>query len=355
MSNTSDSKPLRVAVIGVGHLGNYHAQHLAAMDGVELAAVVDTRAGQADRVAAENDTHSYTDFRKVLRKIDAAVVAVPTITHHSVAKRLLKAGIPVLVEKPLAATRSQARALVRAARKTDTLLQVGHIERFNPVISVLKDFTVRPKFIEAHRLASYSFRSTDIGVVFDLMVHDIDIILQMVDAPLKRVDAVGVSVLGRNEDIANARLTFTNGCVANVTASRISLHAMRKMRIWSPNAYVSLDFGSHQGQIIRPSEKLRHEGIDLDAVRPEDIPGLKAKLFTEYINIRNIHIEEHDALGKELECFVDSVRHGRAPVVSGEEALAAIEVAHKVVDRINRYRWEGDSSGFIGPLAPPPA
>jgi predicted dehydrogenase len=254
---------LRLAVIGVGHLGKEHARILSTFPEVELVGVADVNHEQAQSVARRCGTRAYTDYWPLLNLVDAATIAVPTFAHHEVAREFLKRGLPIMVEKPLASTLSQCDELVERAKANDTLLQVGHIERFNPALLDLERRRLRPKFVEGQRLANFSGRSLDIGVVLDLMIHDIDVLLAMVRSPVRSVEAIGVSLFGVHEDIANARLTFENGCVANLTASRASVKPLRKMRVFSPEGYVSLDFQKRHATIIQPAEKYRHGGFDV--------------------------------------------------------------------------------------------
>ena len=232
---------LRAAVVGVGYLGRFHAEKYAAHAGATLVAVVDVDAGRAQSVAANLGAEALTDHRALVGRIDCASVAVPTQQHHAVARDLLEAGIDVLVEKPLTTTLPEGKALVELAARRGRVLQVGHLERFNPAIRVLEGIVARPRFVECHRLAPFTERGTDVDVVLDLMIHDLDVILAMTTSSLRSIEAVGVPVLTPQVDIANARLRFANGCIANVTASRVSLKRERKLRIFQADAYFSLD------------------------------------------------------------------------------------------------------------------
>src|SRR5450631_777859 len=233
---------LRTAVIGVGYLGNFHAQKYAAIPGVELVGVVDSDARRAAEIAAALGTTSFSDHRELIGRVDAVSVVVPTQFHHAVAKDFLAAGVHVLIEKPITVTIAEADDLIALADKNGVVFQVGHLERFNPVLVALDDILQEPLFIESVRIAPFKPRGTDVNVVLDLMIHDIEIIQHIVKSPVERVDAVGAPVFTGEEDIANARILFKNGCVANVTASRISLKSERKMRIFQRNAYITLDF-----------------------------------------------------------------------------------------------------------------
>jgi predicted dehydrogenase len=307
---------LRAAVIGVGYLGHFHAQKFAALEDVELVGVVDTSAERAAEVAAEVGTQSYTDYRELFGKIDLVSIVVPTQYHFQVARDCFEAGCHVLLEKPVTRTVEEADQLIELAREKGCVFQVGHLERFNPAILALQGVINNPQFIESHRLAPFKSRGTDVNVVLDLMIHDIDIILSIVGHPIKTVNSVGVPVLSGEVDIANARLQFENGCVANVTASRVSREGMRKVRIFQPDAYISIDYQERRISIYRKNEG---EGM---------IPGLP-----------NIAMEEKsfaqsDALLAEIRSFVDVIKNGTLPVVSGEDGRRALEVALKINTRL---------------------
>ncbi len=340
---------LRLAVIGVGHLGKEHARILASLPDVELVGVADLNLHQAQAVARRCGARAYLDHRALLPLVDAVTIAVPTCAHRDVAADFLHRGIPLLVEKPLARNLAQADELVELSRRQDTILQVGHIERFNPALLDLEKRRLRPKFVEGERLANFSGRSLDIGVVLDLMIHDLDVLLALVRSPVRSVEAVGVSLFGGHEDIANARLTFFNGCVANLTASRASVKPLRKMRVFSPEGYVSLDFFQRHATIIQPSERVRTQGLDLKKLDLSMIGLLKEKLFGHYLEIREFDMKEGDQLTQELKHFVYCVRTGTTPKVTGEDGRNAIELATRILDKINAHQWEGHASGPIGP------
>ncbi len=344
---------LRVAVVGVGHLGKEHARIFASLPNVELVAVADTNPEQAQTVARRCGCAAFTEYWPLLNLVDAVSIATPTLHHREVAAEFLRRGIPTLVEKPLASNLEQAEELVQLARRHGAILQVGHIERFNPALLDLEKRTLRPKFVESHRLANFSGRSLDIGVVLDLMIHDLDVLLAMARSPVVSVEAIGVSLFGGHEDIANARLTFDNGCVANVTASRVSVKPLRRMQVFSPEGYVSLDLGKRHATIIQPSEKYRREGLDLRKLDLSMIGLLKEKLFGQYLQIREFDLNEGDQLTRELEHFVSCVLTGTQPKVTGEDGRNAIELATRILDRINSHQWEGRAGGPIGPAHPP--
>ena len=302
---------LRAAVLGCGHFGRFHAQKYAGNEGADLVVVVDRRPDAADALAAETGAEALEDISALAGRIDIASVAVPTHAHAEVAGQLLEMGIDVLVEKPITATADEARRLIELAKRRGRVLQVGHLERFNPAIVALADIISRPLFIESHRLAAFQPRGTDVDVILDLMIHDIDLIQHLVDSPLKSVDAVGVPVLSRRDDIANARLHFESGCVVNVTASRVSLKSERKMRLFQRDAYISIDFKARQATIAR-----RGEG--------EMFPGVPD------VRLEQRQFEDHDALALEIEAFLAAVRGERAVAVSGEEGLRALTTAEAI-------------------------
>ena len=308
---------LRAGVIGVGYLGRLHAQKLASLDGVALVGVSDTDRERGERVAEEFGTSFRADRRKLLREIDAVSIAVPTTAHDRVAREAMRAGVHVLLEKPIAATVREGRALVREADARRLVLQIGHLERFNPAVLSAASVLKEPRFVECHRLGPFGSRGTDVDVVLDLMIHDIDLILSFVRSPVVRVSAVGVPVLSPNIDIANARLSFANGCVANMTASRVSARKQRKIRIFQEEAYVSMDFIENSIQIFR---RTFPQG-------PRGMPEITGEL---------LETEKGDALRDEIRSFVDCVRTGARPRVSGADGLAALEVAFRILRKMRR-------------------
>ncbi len=289
------TKPLRVGVAGVGHLGQHHARWLSSIDGVTLVGVADARPEQARIVAERHGTSAFDDYHDLIGKVDAVSVAVPTCLHREVAGAFLEHGIATMIEKPLATSLSEAEALVSLARARGALLQVGHIERFNPALKALEGRALRPKYISAERLSTYTFRSTDIGVVLDLMIHDIDLILSMNPTPVKLVQAVGVSVFGGHEDIANARIEFEDGCVANLTASRASFQASRKMRLYGAEGYASLDFATRQGTLIRPSDRLLRGELATEGLDFTQPAAVKERIFGTILEVDKIQTEGGDA------------------------------------------------------------
>jgi len=303
-------KKLKCAVIGTGYLGKFHAEKYASLPDCELVAVVDTNEIAAKTVAEKFGAQALTDYKSLLGKVDAVSIVVPTTLHHMVSRDFLNAGAHVLVEKPITVTVAEADELIAIAKEKNLILQVGHLERFNPAVLGL-DKEEKPLFIESHRLSPFNPRANDVSVVLDLMIHDIDIILALVDSEVERIDASGTPVLTQGTDIANARITFKNGCVANVTASRISLKMERKMRMFKPNSYVSVDF---QNRVL-----VKHR-----TGKKEMFPGIPEIETEESV------FESGDALLEEIKHFVDCIHTGKNPLVSGEAGKRALETAIQI-------------------------
>jgi len=336
---------VKVAVVGVGTWGQNHARVYHQLPQADLVAVADVDGDRAREVAARFDTQAVTDYRDLLGRVDAVSVAVPTALHHQVAGEFLGAGVATLLEKPMTRTLEEADDLVALAGKVGVLFQVGHIERFNPVIRAVEELDITPKFIECHRLSPMSLRIQDVGVVLDLMIHDLDVILQLVQAPIRKVDAVAVGVIGEQEDIANARIVFQNGCVANLTASRVALKKMRKIRVFSPDSYISLDYDRKRGEIYKASPLLRRIRLPVEGVEAETIADLRNFKFGDLLTIRQMEMDDVEPLRLELEGFLESVREGTPPTVPGEHGRRAVAAAHLVLEAIARHRWEGWQEG----------
>jgi predicted dehydrogenase len=303
-------EPVRAAVVGVGYLGAFHAEKYASLPGVELVGVADLDRGRAEAIARTVGTSAIASIDELFGRIDCASVAVPTPAHYQVAAALLERGIDVLVEKPLTATLEEGRRLVALAAARQRILQVGHLERFNPAIRSLAAILTEPRFIECHRLAPFSERGTEVDVILDLMIHDLDVILSVVASPLERVEAVGVPVLSETADIANARLRFASGAVANVTASRVATKRERKIRFFQADAYVTVDYGDRSIRIFRR------------------VPGADGVPPT--IDVSEQHFSEADPLFDEIEAFVRAVRTRTTPLVDGVTAVRAMEVAERI-------------------------
>jgi predicted dehydrogenase len=335
---------LPVAVVGVGHLGRHHARLLQQVEGAELVGVVDAREEQARAVAGPLGVPAFASIDQLPPRVRAVSVAVPTSLHHAVACPLLERGVHVLVEKPMAATLEEGRRMAALAAGRGVILQVGHIERFNPALSVMDRLAVPPRFIQAERLAPFTYRALDVSVVMDLMIHDIDIVMDLAGAPLADVQAVGSPVLGRRVDIASARLAFANGCVANLTASRVSFEPVRRLKVFGADTFVSMDFNTRKAFVVR-----RAPGFEMASLSPADAARVPPKAsFREFIaqgllETQPIEMDEANPLQLELSAFVAAVRGGAAAgrprVASAEEGLRAMEVAGRIGALIEGHRW----------------
>jgi len=324
-------KPLSVAVVGTGHLGSLHAKMFSQIDAAELAGVFDTLADKAASVASEVGTKAFRNLDEAIQAVEAVSIATTTRDHFDVAKRALEAGRHVFIEKPITESIGQAKELVELAEKNQLTIQVGHIERFNPAILALEGYQLQPLFIESHRLAQFNPRGTDVAVVLDLMIHDIDLILSLVKSKVTGIDANGVAVVSDSADIANARLQFENGCVANVTASRISQNKMRKMRLFQKNAYISIDFAQGLAEVFRLVDE------DDPSVRSTMLLGkIEQGKRKRSIIYEQPEIKEVNSLKYELELFARSVREQKAPPVTGRDGLQALEVADEILRTIEQ-------------------
>jgi predicted dehydrogenase len=307
---------IRAAVVGTGYLGRFHAQKYARLAGCELVAVVDGREEVRNAVAAEVGSNAISDYRELLGKVDAVSVVTPTPAHFEIADAFLAAGAHVLVEKPITETPDQARSLIARAAAGKRVLQVGHLERFNAAILAAEPHISAPRFMECQRLAPYKERGTDVNVVLDLMIHDIDLVQSLAGSEIVSIDAIGSPVFSGEIDIANARIRFANGCVANTTASRVSLKTERKLRIFEDAAYISLDL----------QQKI------LTLIRKRDAPPAPGHLP---VTIEEANLEQGDALKSEIESFLDCIRNERRPVVSGEDGLRALETAILITEQVH--------------------
>ena len=313
---TTTMGKLKTAVIGVGYLGKFHAEKYAAHADCDLVAVVDTNKDTAREIAGKHGVQALTDYKELLGRVDAVSIATPTSVHHEIARSFLENGTHVLIEKPMTVTVDEADDLIELAMQKDRLIQVGHMERFNAAMMDIDKILETPTFIESHRLAPFNPRATDVNVVLDLMIHDIDIILEIVKSEIKEMRASGTDVLTSSTDIANARLEFENGCVANVTASRVSAKTERKIRIFQHNAYISVDFHNRVLTIYRKGSKEMHPGI------PEIISEESA-------------YENSDALNLEIVAFIDSIKNGTPVIVSGEDGRRALHTAVRISTLLN--------------------
>ncbi len=309
---------IKIGVIGVGYLGKFHAQKYAAMDGVELVGVADPNPAAAQSVADENRTAAFADYKDLLSRVDAVSIVVPTSLHHQVALDCLETGVDIMVEKPFTTTITEADELISLAAKKERIIQVGHLEQFNPAVMAMEKHLTTPIFIESHRIHTFKNRALDVDVVLDLMIHDIDIILSIVDSPIKTVHTVGLPVVTKTTDIANARLIFENGCTANVTVSRISQDNIRRLRIFQSKSFVTIDYGKKELTVIKQHDELDENGMPRREV-----------LNSCYIEI--------DALEMELKDFVSNVRNRINPRISGEEGRRALKIATEIIDQIQNH------------------
>lgn len=335
----------RAAVVGVGRMGKLHARILSEMPDTILACVVDTNLAAAQAVAAQRNCQALADVAEAVKIADAAIISVPTVSHVRAAWPFVAAGKPVLIEKPFANDPAEAQTLIDLARRTGTVVQVGHTERFNPVVCAMQKYAIAPKFIEAQRISPFTFRSADVGVVLDMMIHDLDLVLKMTGSAVRKIDAVGVNVIGPHEDICNARIVFASGCVADLTASRLAVKTERKMRVFSEEAYLSVDYGRKVGIVVRKSANLdliqmaRKHGA-------EDLADLAGSVdYTKLLHVEELQIDEGtEPLRRQAEAFRQSVVDGVPPVVTAEEGLAAVRLAQDIVAAMKEHAWDGSDS-----------
>jgi predicted dehydrogenase len=341
---------LRLGVVGVGHLGKEHARILSGMSDVTLAGVADPDGTRAEAVALRCGTKAYADYRLLLDVVDAAVIAAPTAHHHAVACDFLRRGKPLLIEKPLAADAAAANDLVALAQQHGALLQVGHVERFNPAYEELCRCPLQPKYVNCERFGGFSGRSTDVGVVLDLMIHDLDLVLALVRSPVESVWAMGVAVLGGHEDLARARVTFANGCVADFAASRVNPAPVRRMQVWGAEGYAGLDFAKRHLTLVQPAESLRQGRIDSRRLDAATATSLKAELFGRHLQTQEFDCAGGDQLTAELRDFVQSIRNRTEPRVTGVAGRDAVVLASAILDDLQRHAWDAD---FAGPRNTP--
>ena len=335
MSDTS----IPVAVIGVGHMGRHHARLYHEMPQAELVAIVDKNLNRAEEMASNYDgAVAFDSIDALPERVRAVSLAVPTVFHRDIAVALLERGIDVLVEKPIAATADEAEAIMAAANRFDRIVAVGHTERFNPVVRAISRLNIAPKYIESHRISPFRFRSADIGVVADMMIHDIDIILHLVKSEVTDVRAVGVNVLGPHEDVANARIEFANGAVANLAGSRLALKTDRRLRVFSETAYLSVDYQNKSGIAVT-----RDANLDIISMAREkkvdDLAELANLDFGEMVKVEPLHIDDIEPLRAQLESFLDSVSTRNPPEVTAADGIAAVRLAERIVDAVKSHAW----------------
>ncbi|TWU25937.1 Gfo/Idh/MocA family protein [Bythopirellula polymerisocia] len=344
---------LKIAVVGAGHLGRFHARIAAALPDARLVAIVDTNEVACHELAAETGAKPLNDFRDLFGLVDAAIVATPTESHFEIARELLTGGIHVLAEKPITTTVSEAEELVELAQRQQLTLQVGHIERFNPALSAIRDRLQDPKYITTRRLSPYSFRSTDIGVVHDLMIHDIDAILSLVKSPVTRVEAVGMSVLGNSEDMVDARLHFSSGCIANLTASRVSFTAERSMQVFTDECCATIDFGARKASLVAPTKEILSRQFEVDTLTNDQKSKLREQMFAELLIKSDVVIEDANAMQLEQLDFVRAIRTSTEPQVTGVDGRDALAVAESILHQVHAHKWDGIAGNRQGPMAQP--
>lgn len=330
--------PLPVAVIGCGRMGRFHAKIYKQMPQVSLVGVYDSSAEAAQSVAEEFDVPAFTDLDALLGLCAAATVAAPTVAHPQLARQCIDRDVACLIEKPLAKDVAEAQQIVAWAKAARVTVQVGHIERFNPAVRAMRQMNMKPGFIEVTRISPLSFRSIDVGVVLDMMIHDIDIVLQLAQSEVDRIDATGVSVTGDAEDICNARVVFKSGCVANITASRLALKTERKLRVFSQDAYVSVDYQKRYGIVANRSGNVNAIRDAVAKIRSGEISDLSELNFADLVTIQELQIDDADPLRAELESFVNAVKNRSQPEVPAEDGLAAVELATRIVQSIQSHK-----------------
>jgi len=331
--------PLRAAVVGVGHMGRHHVRIYSELAETKLVAVVDANLERANEYARKFAAQAFADIEPVIDQVDLVSIAVPTVAHLQTAKPFIEAGKAVLIEKPLAGNVEEGRRIVDLAEKHGVVVQVGHTERFNPVVRAINKMGIRPRFIESQRVSPFTFRSADVGVVMDMMIHDIDIVLSLTGQPVAQVEAVGVSVLGPHEDIANARLTFADGCVANLTGSRLALKTERRIRVFSEQAYLSLDYQKKTGVAIKKDANLDVLKIAREQ-NLENLAQLAGGDYSKLVKIEPLSFTDEEPLRAELLAFVEAVRTNSRPVVSARDGLDAVETADRIVRSIKEHNWK---------------
>ncbi|MCZ6596534.1 MAG: Gfo/Idh/MocA family oxidoreductase [Planctomycetota bacterium] len=330
---------LRVGVVGVGHLGRIHARIYAEHPEAELVAVVDADGARAREVADETDCRACTELAELPDDIDAVSVVVPTVNHEEVAVPLLERGVPCLIEKPLAGDLKEADRILAAAERGGTHVAVGHVERFQPGVLRIRELGLRPRFIECHRLTAFSFRSIDIGVVHDLMIHDLDLVLHLVGSEVESIDASGGSIITGSEDVASVRIVFADGARANVTASRVSLTPMRRFRLFSGESYVSLDFTKNYALIVRKGPEWERGRAELQTLDPTELAAREDFITGDMLQVDELELQGERPLQAELDSFLGSVRAGVAPEVPGEDGRRALALADRIVAEIRSHAW----------------
>ena len=326
---------MKIGVIGVGHLGQHHARILNELKDTELIGVYDSNQSRTEEIAHKNNCKAFTEVTDLLSEVDAVNIATPTTTHFDFGKQCLLAGKHIFIEKPICSNLEDAEELVSIAEKNNLKIQVGHIERFNPAIIALSKILINPIFIEANRLAPFTPRGSDVPVVLDLMIHDIDIILSLVKRKVKSIKAIGIPILTNDIDIANAKIEFENGALANITASRISLKRERKIRFFQKDMYISLDYQNKSVQIVKKNP-------EIDKIMTEIMAGKRQPIISELYNTQKLEIVEKEPLKTELESFIDAMQNNKRPIVNGQDGYEALRVAFMIMKDIDKNRKESN-------------
>ena len=343
--NTMRNAKIRTAVVGAGKMGTIHAKVYDQLPQSEFVAVVDIDANKAQRLADQYNCLASAECGDILDKVDAVTIATPTVTHLKLAKTFIKNRIAVLIEKPLAANVREGKKIAALAKKHNTVVAVGHSERCNPVAQAIKRLDIEPKFIEANRISPYPFRSTDVGVVLDVMIHDIDIILSLAASKIKKVDAVGVNVIGEEEDICNARIVFESGCIANITASRLGLKTDRRVRVFSRQAYLSVDYLKKSGIIVKADPNINVVKY-IQEQKEAGTFDLATMNWPDLLHVEQLDIDDKEPIRLEQEAFLQAVTNRElTPEVSAQEGLAALECAKKVLNSVKKNRWREKIDG----------
>jgi len=346
---------LRVAVVGAGHLGRIHAKLLKQHSSVEIVGVVDPIPAARALVETDLQLPTYAEIESVIDQIDACVIAAPTTHHYRIAAQMLRQSVHCLVEKPLVLSADEAVDLVDLAEQMGLVLQVGHVERFNPAWQAAQNSLHDTRYVETQRCSGFSGRSTDIGVVLDLMIHDLDLVLQLTDAPIRRVEAFGQALLGKHEDWASARITFDDGCIASLKASRVAPQPLRTMHAVTAQGWVDIDFSGPSARVIEPCSAIASHEVDFDYLAPEQKQSVREGLFTQWLPKRDLEVVPCNAILEEQKDFLQAIESHGAPQVTGAQAARTLEVAERILTCIERHAWYGASSQLhqMGPTALP--
>ena len=336
--------PLRVAVVGAGHLGRIHAKLLKQHSSIEIVGVVDPIPTARAQVESELQLPTFADLDSIATRIDACIIAAPTTHHYRLAAQLLRAGIHCLVEKPLVLKADEAVDLVDLAEQTEVVLQVGHVERFNPAWQAAQTALSDVRYVETNRSSGFSGRSTDIGVVLDLMIHDLDLVLQLTDSPIRRIEAFGQALLGKHEDWASARIVFDDGCIASLKASRVSPTPTRTMHAVTAQGWVDIDFSGPAARVIEPCQAIAQHDVDFDTLSSEQKQALREGLFSHWLPKRELEVAPCNAILEEQKDFLHAIRSHGAPQVTGVQAARTLEVAERILTCLERHAWYGPSS-----------